>query len=181
MTKCLRLLGLCVTVLAAAVPARAQDTPKVEVSGGYQFIRFDGNNRPKGWYADLAGNVTRALGIVGEVGGNYRSVSESGITINGRIHEFMAGVRASARKNPHVVPFGQVLAGALHPSFSGRGATVTVSESETDFAFQLGGGVTVGLASKAGVRLGADYLRVSSDRNTTNIFRFAAGINLGLP
>ena len=51
--------------LFVAVPAFAQDTPKVEVSGGYQYLaaKQKGDDKfekfKKGWYADVAGNVSQ--------------------------------------------------------------------------------------------------------------------------
>jgi len=41
-----RALMLCVVVAATAAPVSAQTTPKVELSGGYQFLNFslDGEN-----------------------------------------------------------------------------------------------------------------------------------------
>jgi len=55
---------LALAVLAVATPAAAQDVPRVEVSGGYNFLRVfddelgDEQNFPAGWYADVSGNVT---------------------------------------------------------------------------------------------------------------------------
>jgi opacity protein-like surface antigen len=61
--------------------------------------------------------------------------------------------------------------------------TITINESDsgTDFGLQVGGGVNVMVTAKAGVRVGADYLRVFSEDQGINMFRFTAGIVLGLP
>jgi hypothetical protein len=141
----IRSLLLTVAALGATVPAAAQ-TPRIEVSGGYQFLNVsadlessadvepldtgDGPVRnvdqslPAGWYIDLAGNLNRHLGLVFATGGNYKSLTESatfgGLTASAsvdlKVHEFMGGVRYSRRANPTVVPFGQFLVGAINGS-----------------------------------------------------------------
>ena len=81
---------LCLVVVGFSFPAAAQDVSKIEVSGGYQFItaKSKGDTEwtkfPKGWYADVVGNVNKMLGIVGQVGGNYKTESEHGI-LGGRL------------------------------------------------------------------------------------------------
>ena len=82
----LRVMVFCLAAIAMAVPASAQTVPKVELSGGYQFLNFSvsGANEamPAGWYFDVAGNLTSMLGVVFQVGGNYKSFEESA-TIGG--------------------------------------------------------------------------------------------------
>ena len=143
----IRTLILTVAALVAALPAAAQ-TPRIEVSGGYQFLNVSADlesidtdeapvrdvdqSLPAGWYVDLAGNLNRHLGVVFAAGGNYKSMTESA-TLGGlsasasvdlKVHEFMGGVRYSIRAHPTVVPFGQFLVGAINGS-----AKVTASAS----------------------------------------------------
>ena len=98
----IRSLLLTVAALGAALPAAAQ-TPRIEVSGGYQFLNVSAGlesidtgdvpvrnvdqSLPAGWYVDLAGNLNRHLGVVVAAGGNYKSMNESAS---------FAGVTASA-------------------------------------------------------------------------------------
>ena len=193
-------LGVCLgLVVGLAAPATAQTTPRAEASGGYQFLSLSSGGEsepfPKGWYVDLAGNLNQTWGVVFEVGGNYKSQTETATvgritataTADIKLHEFMGGVRAASRKNPTVAPFVQVLAGAMTGSASfsvtsGAGNTTLFSasgaESGTNFAVQFGGGVTVGRRDKAGVRIGADYVRIFATDEGANLFRFAAGINI---
>ena len=148
-------LGVCLALVGLATPVAAQTTPKGEVSGGYQFLNLssggEGESFAKGWYVDVTGNLNETLGIVFEGGGDYRSVTES-LTVFGvsatatadfKLHEFMGGVRIASRKNPTIVPFGQVLVGGIDgsASFSGTatvGGTTVFSasgaESATNFA-----------------------------------------------
>ena len=187
-TKCVQSLAFCLVVIGAAIPAVAQETPKAELSGGYQLNRFDEETVSKGWSFDVAGNLNKMIGIVGEVGGVYKSKSDSGITDDMNIHQFMGGVRLNGRQNPKAAFFGQILAGAARVSFSESGSvklgstTITINQkdSKTDFALQIGGGVNVRATGKVGVRIGADYVRIFHDDKVTNIFRFVAGIVLPL-
>ena len=61
----LKVLPLCAAIVAASAPAMAQDAPKAEVSVGYNYLHSSGDSMPKGWYADVTGNVTPALAVVG--------------------------------------------------------------------------------------------------------------------
>jgi hypothetical protein len=147
------LLGSLLTVaaLSVALPVTAQ-TPKIEVSGGYQFLNVSADlesidtgdvpvrdvdqSLPTGWYIDLAGNLNRHFGVVFQAGGNYKSITESaafgGIaasaSVDLRVHEFLGGVRYNSRANPTVIPFGQFLVGAVNGSVK-----VTASGSVRDF------------------------------------------------
>jgi len=192
-----RVLVFCLSVLATAVPVFAQSTPKVELSGGYQFLNFslDGENEsmPVGWYFDVAGNLTPMLGVVFQVGGNYKTFDES-VTIGGitatasadlKVHEFLGGMRVNFRSDSAVVPFGQFLVGGINGSVRVSASTTIPGqppftfddeESTTNFGLQAGGGVNFGLTDTVGVRAGADYLRVFADESGANLFRFHVGV-----
>lgn len=191
-------LALCLAVLGvAAAPVSAQTVPKVEVSGGYQFLNLaaEGRNEsmPAGWYADVAGNLTPMLGLVFQVGGNYKTIDESislggvtaTVTADTRVHEFLGGVRLNLRSNPAIVPFAQFLAGAIHGSADvSASATlpgippISISEdvSGTNFGLGAGGGVNFALTQAVGLRVGADYLHAFEDDGGGNLFRFHVGI-----
>jgi opacity protein-like surface antigen len=169
--------GLLVTAaaLGAALPAVAQ-TPRIEVSGGYQFLNVSADlesidtgdvpvrnvdqSLPTGWYVDLAGNLNRHFGVVFEAGGNYKSISESatfaGVAASAaadlRVHEFMGGIRYNSRANPTVIPFGQFLVGAVNGS-----AKVTASGSVTGLpGFSFSGeasGTDLALQAGGGMQL----------------------------
>src|SRR4029450_3284260 len=88
----LRSLLLTAAALGRGLPVAAQ-TPKIEISGGYQFLNVSADlesidtgeipvrdvdqSLPTGWYIDLAGNLNRHFGVVFAAGGNYKSFSES--------------------------------------------------------------------------------------------------------
>ena len=190
-----RVLGICLAVLAVSVPVAAQTTPRTEISGGYQFVTFsvddESESLPKGWYFDVAGNLNSMLGIVFQVGGNYKTFEES-VSIGGgtftatadlKVHEFLGGVRLSARNNPKLVPYGQILAGGINGSVE-LTATSTIpgvpafseEDSSTNFGLVLGGGVHFGVSEAVGIRFGVDYLRVFEEDAGSNVFRFQVGV-----
>jgi opacity protein-like surface antigen len=175
---------LCVMVVGYAVPASAQGTPKAEISAGYNYLALKGSEDdewtkfPKGWYADVAGNVTETVSIVGQVTGNYKTFDDDDFEL--KVHSFMAGVRAGSAGR--VRGFGQVLIGGLNI----KGSEGTDSASQTNFAVQLGGGVTVMGSGNVGLRLGVDYLRAMAkddgavDDDSFNGFRFNVGVTFGI-
>ena len=170
-------------------PARAQNNSG-EFSAGWRVLHFEEETFSRGWYADALGSLTNSVGVVGEVSGHYRTIDETrvvagfpvSVKADLRIHSFMGGIRFSARQNPQIVPFGQALFGLVHGSASvegsttvaGRTLTVDESESDSDVAFELGGGVNVSLSNTFGLRFAASYFRVIED-GASNAVRFAVG------
>ena len=195
-----RVLVFCLAAVAAAVPVSAQTAPKVELSGGYQFLNFslggENESMPVGWYFDVAGNLTPMLGVVFQVGGNYKTFDESvaigGITATAsadlKVHEFLGGMRVSLRSGGAVVPFGQLLIGGVNGSVKVSASTTIPGQapitfddedSSTNFGLQAGGGVNFALTDAIGLRAGADYLRVFAEDEGANLFRFHVGVVIG--
>jgi opacity protein-like surface antigen len=194
-----RVLVACLAVMGVTSAAFAQSAPKVELSGGYQFLTVsnDGESESmgKGWYVDVAGNVGPLIGIVFQVGGNYKSFEES-FTIGGitatttadlSVHEFLGGFRLNARSDSTIVPFAQVLVGGFNASAEVSASTTipgqppiafSDADSGTDFGIEIGGGMNFALTDVFGLRVGADYLKVFEE-DSGNAFRFSAGITIG--
>ncbi len=184
---------LSLLVAGVAAPAFAQAPLKAELAAGYQFLRGDGENLKKGWFADIALNAPRIVSLVGQVSGSYSSLSEtmtvgaSTISANGSVslYEFLGGVRFSSRKQAKAVPFAQVLAGGVRAgakatatsNIGGVSSTQTINQSDTEFGVQAGGGFNFYPEKRVGVRVGFDYIRVfhKGDVGATNFFRFTAG------
>jgi outer membrane autotransporter protein len=199
MRMCMRVLSIGVVILGVAVPAAAQTAPRTEISGGYQFLTFsvedeDNESMPKGWYADVAGNLTPMIGVVFQVGGNYKTFDES-VTVGGgtftasadlKVHLFLGGVRLNLRQNSAFVPYGQVLVGGANSSVE-LTTTSTIpgipsfsdEDSATNFALELGGGVNFGFTERMGVRFGVDYLRAFAEDDDVDAFRFHVGVVIG--
>ena len=200
MSRHVRLVGFCLAALCVAIPASAQTTPRTEISGGYQFVTFtvedESESIPKGWYFEVAGNLNPMIGLVFQVGGNYKTFEES-VTIGGGtfsaevdldVYQFLGGVRLNARNNPRLVPYGQLLVGGINGSVE-LTTTSTIpgipafsqEESNTNFGLVVGGGVNFGVTERTGIRFGVDYLRIfaEDEGDGSNVFRFHVGLVIG--
>ncbi len=195
-----RRLGFCLAALGVAIPAAAQTTPRTEISGGYQFVTFtvedESESIPKGWYFEVAGNLNPMIGLVFQVGGNYKTFEES-VTIGGGtftaeadldVYQFLGGVRLNARNNPRLVPYGQLLVGGINGSVEVT-TTSTIpgipafssEDSSTNLGLVVGGGVNFGVTDRTGIRFGVDYLRIfaEDEGDGSNVFRFHVGVVIG--
>ena len=187
--------------LGVAVPVAAQEVPRTEVSGGWQLLQLkdpggsDDQTIEKGWYADVAGNLTKTIGIVFQGGGSYKEVSESftsvgvtsSATVDIHLHQFMGGVRVSARTGA-VVPFGEFLVGGINGSSRVEGSVVlngqtlfatSEGDSSTRFALQAAGGANIMFTDRIGVRGTVGYIRLFVEDEGVNIIRVGAGIVVG--
>ncbi len=176
------LLTGCLVVLYAPV-AQAQETPSIELSGGYSFLRDYGSNLnfPAAWYASVAKKLTDSVGVVGEVGGKYKSSGTPGTAATTlRTHTFLAGPRFVGKGTPRVVPFVQMLVGGARVSNKVDTLGVIVSTSQTEFALQPGAGVDMKFSDRASVRLQGDYRRILADAGDANEFRFVVGLVFGV-
>jgi opacity protein-like surface antigen len=196
---CVRVLSVCLVVLGVALPAAAQTFPRTEISGGYQFVTFsvedDSESIPKGWYFEVAGNLNPTIGLVFQVGGNYKTVEESvtvgGGTLNAEVdldvYQFLGGLRLNARNNPRLVPYGHLLVGGINAAVEVT-TTSTIpgvpafseQDSSTNLGLLFGGGVNFGVAENTGIRFGVDYLRIfaEDEGEGSNVFRFHVGLVL---
>jgi opacity protein-like surface antigen len=165
-------------LLGLSRSAQAQNAGGIEVAAGYSFLHDQEleENLPLGWVVSVAGPANAPLSIVGEVGGNYKTLSALGVDVTLRVHSFLAGVKVASRTGPGVTPFGQILAGAARFSGDVNVAGFGVGTSETGFALQPGGGVDVGVGARAAVRLEGDYRLVRVEGSNGNEWRFVVGV-----
>lgn len=185
---------LSVMVIGFATPAAAQDTPKAEISVGYNWLTLkqsgdlviddvvideEWEKFPKGFYFDVAGNISDTLSVVGQFTGNYKTFEDDS-KIN--IHSYMGGIRGSSPGR--VRGFGQVLVGGVAVKVEDE--FFDFEESETNFGLQIGGGVNALGSGGVGLRLGVDYLRVFTKDDSLvlaadlNGFRFNVGVTFGI-
>jgi hypothetical protein len=190
---------LCIVgVLGFSASSHAQTAPRAEFSAGWRLLNIpdagissESETMPLGWYVDVAGNLTPAFAVVGEIGGNYKDFSQTltqlGVNVDVdadfNVHTFMGGVRFSARQNPAFTPYVQALFGLARATgevqgqatVAGRTITINQSVSDSDFAFDVDGGVNFRLSDGLALRVGAGYLRVGTS-DGGNAFRFGAGV-----
>jgi hypothetical protein len=131
-----KFIGLAVLLCLCSLVSVAQDFPKAEVFGGYQFTHLEGtpSYNASGWNGAASYNLNRWLGVTGDFSGAYKG----GV----KVHSYTFGPTVSARL-PMITPFAHALFGGTN--FSGGG-------SVSGFAMQFGGGLDVGSHS-IGLRL----------------------------
>jgi hypothetical protein len=133
-----------------SIPSFAQEViyPKVEVFGGFSVERAGASFM--GWQASANGNITHHLALVGDFGGQYKTVL--GIPMNS--YQFLFGPRLLIRKN-RVTPFVHALFGGMR---NGIGSTTilgvtTPAVSATGLGMGIGGGIDVNLSNRLALRV----------------------------
>jgi hypothetical protein len=175
----LRLLAVLL-LLGVGTPAMAQDTPGVEFSAGYAYMRDKelDESFPLGWYADIAGNLSPWLGLVGEVGGSYKRFTDiDGTRLTFSVHTLMGGV-GRPRRGGGPTPDIHEMAGAAPTTISGGG----FSGNNTDLAVQPGVGFDLRVSDGMAVRVGGDFRRIYGEndpefgRSHSDEWRLIAGL-----
>jgi opacity protein-like surface antigen len=186
------LVGLMLLVTGVCL---SQDAPRVQVFGGYQFVHANSGINIggldsfalNGWDASLSGYFGRYLGFTADFAGTYGTpktvVPQIGrIGVNTDLYTFMFGPELRAANKSPFQPFAHALFGAAHVkgavSVSGVGG-VSISDSNTGFAWAAGGGLDFKLLPLIGLRLAQiDYLQTRVGGNNQNNFRYSGGIVL---
>ncbi len=186
-----RVALLCGVLLLFSAVASGQDNPKVEVFGGYSYVRINAVNTGfnfNGGSGSVSYNPNEWLGLVGDFGGYHWS--ETGA--DGTVVTYLFGPKFAYRSG-RFTPFVQTLFGGAH--FSGT-ASVPVgavsqprpqaaglfgSASENGFAMALGGGLDLNATDHIGIRLiQAEYLYtrigVTGVTDHQNNARISAGV-----
>jgi opacity protein-like surface antigen len=143
--------------LAIPAAARAQDVPRVEVFGGYSYMRI-ADESFHGWEASLTYNLSGALALEGDVSGHYSGASG---TDSSRL-SFLAGPRLCWRSSS-VTPFVHVLVGGVRTSSGVTVFDVSISASDTSLGGAVGGGLELKLGSRWSARLQGDYVLVRAE------------------
>jgi opacity protein-like surface antigen len=174
-----KLLLVAVLLLGFSVMAIAQDTPAVEVFGGYTYMHPDTKDKSidfnmNGWNASVAFTGNKYLAFVADFGGAYGSDGGSEDKTSVRFHTIMFGPKVSARVGK-VTPFAQALFG--YARLTGKTFQEVQVLRENDFAYTIGGGIDINLNDKIAIRPGQiEYLGVKSQSDILNNLRYSAGI-----
>jgi hypothetical protein len=166
------LLGLALLVSLVPPTARAQD--KIELFGGYSYMRVDATPalnpgssgfNLNGWEISGQYKLTDWLGGVADFDGHYGS--PSGVSTS--IHTFLFGPQVSWPTR--VSPFAHILAGGAHVS--------TGPFADTSFSVAIGGGIDTRVMDHIYWRvIEGDYLFTHFFGNTQNNARLSTGIVL---
>jgi hypothetical protein len=160
------------TLSLAAIAQEAQNAPKAEVFGGFQYTHFNGGPNASGWDTGLTGNITNWFGISADFSGTYGS--QDGVSLHNYTYTF--GPVVSLRENRTFTPWAHFLAGGNHAT-AGYGG---VSGSDSGFAMMFGGGLDITAGQHLAVRgIQVDWLSIHSDgiSNSKNM-RIVSGILL---
>jgi opacity protein-like surface antigen len=183
---------LAILVVASASMIFAQDRPKPEFFAGFSIDSIDtgidqsgvfvqnSDNRVAGYGFDTSatGFFHKNIGIEGNFDGHFRTKTFNiGTAAAGpftpvetkfRDFNFLAGPHVKfTTSNAKVSPYLHALLGGNHSSVRGTTTGVSVSDSETDFALKIGGGIDFGMTDHVGLRLSADYNPVFERSNNT--------------
>jgi len=179
------IFGLCLAAVAA------DDTPKVEVYGGFSFLHIDDNglNAPKrnfaGWDTEFQYNITKLLGITADIGGNYGRIEPN--VPNSHSYNYVFGPTFSFRRE-HVTMFAHTLFGENTISdniIPNPNCGPFCSTTDSAFAMTWGGGLDVKLTQRFALRLGQlDWLYTRHNlvplrgKNFQNNIRYTGGITI---
>lgn len=160
--KLLLVVGLCVV---AALPVRAQEDDKVEVFGGYSYLRF----RPSpdinlnGWEGSVQYKFSDWIGGVADFSGHYGSIGGAGTST----YTYLFGPQISYPGR--LSPFGHLLLGGAHNSTAGVGFS--------SFSMAIGGGIDATVVRDIRWRLvQVDYLLTQFGGGSQNNARISTGI-----
>jgi opacity protein-like surface antigen len=182
--------------VSASIASAQEETPKVEVFGGYSYVRgnlgfgFPGFNM-NGGSASVAYNPNEWLGLVADFGG-YHVGNIGGVPVSGNLYTYLFGPKIAYREGRWTL-FGQTLFGGAHASAGGTALVPTAgvrpqallllyeSGSANAFAMAIGGGLDANITSHFGVRvIQAEYLMtrfgVVHSSDTQNNARISAGV-----
>jgi hypothetical protein len=169
-----KLLSLLVFVSLLSFPLMAQDYPKAEIFGGYQYLHLGGSGtdvNANGWNASLTGNFNKNLGVTGDFSGSYKTISG----VSAKIYSYTGGPVVNLNSGGKINPFVHALFGGAHLSASLSGAG---SGSENGFTMMFGGGADVKVSKPLAIRLfQVDwvYYRFSGQSESHNV-RVSTGI-----
>lgn len=183
----MRKLFFMAAIMAILLPfaAQAQDAPRVEIFGGYSYLRADDNTDGidlHGWNASGAINYKKWGGVVADFSGHYDTVTLSpGVRADVGTYLFLVGPRFTYRENSVIEPFGHVLLGAARVNTTAFTSIGRIDADDTAFALAVGGGLDAKVHKNLAIRLfQADYVLTRFNDDNQHNFRLSTGLVLRL-
>jgi len=164
-----------VLMLAVAAPAAAQDKARPDVAISWALLAAEDMTIPVGWVGAVSVPLGKNLAVVGEVGGNYKTMTEYGVDVNVSELSYLGGVKVQGG-SPKARPFVQTLFGGARYSGGADVEGYNVAVSQTGFAIQPGGGVDVYFSKSVGLRIQGDVRFVTLEGESAAEYRFAVGV-----
>ncbi|QQS48394.1 MAG: outer membrane beta-barrel protein [Acidobacteriota bacterium] len=176
-----RLVMILALLIFLPAVAAAQETPDVEIFGGYSYLRQNDNligEDLHGWNASFTSNLTRWLGLAADFSGHYGDATLTpGLNADVATHLFAVGPRFSYRGAEAVTPFAHVLLGAARSDVTYFIATGRTRFNESAFALIIGGGLDVKVHENIAIRLfQADYVLTRFNSDNQHNFRASTGV-----
>ncbi len=153
-------------LLSSSALGQDDDYPKVEVFGGFSYLNADLGTRENffGFQGSVSGNVKENIGIVIDVGGQYKSVLGIGISY----YELSLGPRFMVR--------GERVTAFVHALLGNRYIFVP-GDIDSAFVLGFGGGMDVSASDSIGIRVFQfDYMPNNSRSMWRHDVRFGSGI-----
>jgi len=149
-------VGILILGLFLAAAA-ADDTPMVEVFGGFSYLHVDTmglvNQGFKanyaGWDSEFQFNVNKLLGITADIGGNYGRLEPN--IPNSHTYTYVFGPTFSIRRERATV-FAHTLFGENSATLKTAAGAPSLSDSA--FTMAWGGGLDLKLSNRFALRLG---------------------------
>jgi hypothetical protein len=181
-----RFLALAVLPSLLAVPLVAQDNSRIEVFGGYQYLRVgnaDGGGAGlnlNGWNASATVNINKYLGVAADFSGSYKTLfAGTPISVDLHTYTYTFGPVVSL----HSGLFAHALFGGVH-SIPTACTLYSGSPDEcgsgiyNGFAMMLGGGLDVRARKSIAIRVfQIDWVRLPFKEGGENAnMRFSTGL-----
>lgn len=166
---------ICTLFLVLSISAAAQDYPRVEIFGGYSFLRgnFVGTGfNFNGGSGSIAFNPSHWWGLVADAGVYHNG--DFGVSTT--LTTYLGGPKFAYHGKGRITPYAQALFGAAHVNESFIGITA----SENAFALAVGGGIDIRVTHHFAFRAAqAEYLMTKftdGANNRQNNVRVSTGI-----
>ncbi|MBZ5658438.1 MAG: porin family protein [Acidobacteriia bacterium] len=157
-----KLVVLIVLLGLFAIPLMAQDTPKAEVFGGYQYLHTgtihvsgvgdipDSSQSFNGWDANATYYFNKNIGVQGDFSGSYATFDFFDLgNASSHVYTYTGGPVVALNAGGKVNPFVHALFGGIRLSSSQSGLSVSLN----GFTTMVGGGVDVKVAPRIAFRL----------------------------
>lgn len=150
-------------MLLLPLTVAAQSTPKVEIFGGYSYLRLAQQTSPpfdaanlNGWNASIKLNLTQNIGLVADFSGNYaRGCGLCAAPEPGSQHTFLLGPEFKLLERDRFTVNLRALAGIKHASsvVLPENGVRFVYGSTNWFAVSLGGSVDYRISDRVSYRI----------------------------
>ena len=142
---------------ATSRPAKSESSPKLEIFGGYSYLRADdvssGSNM-HGWNSSVTANTNNWFGVTLDFSGNYRGIEDRpATTARVNTHLMTVGPQLAFRRSESLTPFVHILAGVGRSGYRSSTPSGYFSGVHYSYAMVAGGGLDIKLSDGLAYRL----------------------------